>query len=363
MKSLFIILFLLIALHSQAQYFGGNNDGFSSFTNSLQNTIPDINRGGNNDGFTSLSIANQNTFSNIFTGGTNDGFALASINNQNAITNIFTGGTNDGFALASLTNQNPTASIYTGGNNDGFQLASVINQNPIANIFTGGSNDGFQLASVINQNGLINIFTGGINDGFATALVLNQNSSAPLSIQLISFGGAWQSNDALLSWRTMNEKNVDHFELERSLDGISFEEIGLVKANGNGSKESTYQYLDFSAMDLPGSFVFYRLKTVNLAGDFEYSGIVRLSKKLSEPTLVIYPNPTRGQFTLLASNGNMLNNTEYLLSSLNGSLIQKGSLSNVKTEFDLGEKAAGTYILTIFKEGMPLQQFSIILTR
>src|SRR4029079_5823249 len=56
-----------------------------------------------------------------------------------------------------------------------------------------------------------------------------------LPVNLVSFNGELQGGATLLNWRTATEENTSHFEIERSLNGTSFEKIGSVTATGNSS--------------------------------------------------------------------------------------------------------------------------------
>jgi hypothetical protein len=327
-----------------------------------QNPIPAIYAGGVNDGTASSITLNSNSLPAIYSGGINDGVALNVVTNQNPITNIYTGGTNDGVALNAVTSQNPITNIYTGGTNDGVALDVVTSQNPIANIYTGGINDGVALNAVTSQNPLANIYTGGINDGYAIAVSLGQNPSSPLPITLLYFTGAWSGQDAIVSWETGIETNLDHFELERSDDaGNSFSKISSFMPNAPASGH-TYHYSDSKAYNLPPNYLLYRLKAVDKNGGFKYSAIVRLAKDKSAPVIIAYPNPTTGQFTLTLGNTTDLNGYRYVLTSTEGRVMKQEQLRQNSTLFNLGNLPSAIYHLSIYKNRDLLQHFAIVLS-
>ncbi len=66
-------------------------------------------------------------------------------------------------------------------------------------------------------------------------------SCAVLPIELTSINVTAQSTSNRLTWTTASEVNVLYFEVERSLDGIYFDKIGTVKAQG---KAATYEFTD-----------------------------------------------------------------------------------------------------------------------
>ncbi|MEM6261202.1 MAG: T9SS type A sorting domain-containing protein [Bacteroidota bacterium] len=77
----------------------------------------------------------------------------------------------------------------------------------------------------------------------------------------------------LLQWVTASEENSHFFEVQRSQTGRDFSPIGEVAAAGNASEEVSYEFID--ANPFP-SISYYRLKMVDLDGQFEYSPVVQL---------------------------------------------------------------------------------------
>ena len=70
--------------------------------------------------------------------------------------------------------------------------------------------------------------------------------------------------------------NNDFFTIERTLDGIAFEEIAEIPGAGNSFTPITYVTTDESPF--PG-LSYYRLKQTDYDGQFEYSGLVELNNK------------------------------------------------------------------------------------
>lgn len=357
-----ILIFLFCSIVSYAQYTGGSNDGFTGTLKTAQNILPNIYTGGANDGFVKAENTNQNSLPNIYKGGQNDGYAQSSINNQNPIVNIYSGGVNDGFNTTIVSVQNPLTNIFVGGINDGFASTTISNLNATASIYSGGIGDGFTMNQFENQNTLTNIYTGGINDGFATLIVLDQNSIGVVPITLLSFNAMWQAKNAKITWKVTDEINVHHYELERSGNGVSFTTVKKETALNN-LQETNYEYVDFGAASLGVPVIFYRLKTINKDGSFEYSAIIRLSVNPADAVMIVYPNPTKGNFTLRLTNFSNQHNYEYALLTSQGTLISKGKIINTQTDFNISSQAAGVYILTITKQGKRIQNFNIILTK
>ena len=68
-----------------------------------------------------------------------------------------------------------------------------------------------------------------------------------LPVELLDFKGRYispfggQGAGNLLTWTTANEQNTVQFDIERSINGQTFEKIGTVKTKGSNS---TYEFTD-----------------------------------------------------------------------------------------------------------------------
>lgn len=121
--------------------------------------------------------------------------------------------------------------------------------------------------------------------GESTEYILGQLSGS-LPLKLISFMAHKQQQSVSLNWKTDNEINTSHFEVERSVNGIDFKKIGTVTAL-NRSGINQYSFEDVSPS---GGVNLYRLRQVDIDAKFEYSNTVKIlfSSKIN---ITIYPNP------------------------------------------------------------------------
>lgn len=103
--------------------------------------------------------------------------------------------------------------------------------------------------------------------------------------ELLSFTAEPVGARVQLSWRTASEIGSDYFGLERSVDGIAFEEIGRVTAAHESQSEIAYEAFD----DAP--FVgmsFYRLAMTDLDGSVRYSDVVAVNRGDTSLSWTIY---------------------------------------------------------------------------
>lgn len=98
-----------------------------------------------------------------------------------------------------------------------------------------------------------------------------------------------------VSWATLSEKNNNYFVIERSEDGLAWDEVGSVSGSGTTEVESTYSFLDETVTE--GLF-YYRVKQVDFDGKSENSSLVYVNVTNVSIIKGLYPNPNEGTFTL-----------------------------------------------------------------
>ncbi len=109
-----------------------------------------------------------------------------------------------------------------------------------------------------------------------------------LPVEFLSFDAKPNGNVVDLSWSTASEFNSDHFVVQRSKDGVDFENVVQVNAAGNSSLVKNYSSIDY---DPYNEVSYYRLKQLDNDGKFMFSNIVSV-KFHSEDMLLLYPNPS-----------------------------------------------------------------------
>lgn len=236
-------------------------------------------QGGAGDGITKLSFAQAG--SNIFTGGNDDGWVKSSF--TQASPNIFIGGTGDGWNKTNFLQAG--SDIFKGGEADGWSKTSFLQAGN--DIFSGGDGDGWNSTSFLQSGN--DIFNGGSGDGWSSTYL----PTSPLPVTFIYFNASKQNETtAILNWKTSQEINTSHFEVERSNDAVNFSYKGRVAASGNSSSAVNYFFSDYK----PASGLnYYRLKQVDIDGKFVYTAarLVRFDQ-LDEAKVKYYPNPTNG---------------------------------------------------------------------
>ena len=97
--------------------------------------------------------------------------------------------------------------------------------------------------------------------------------------------------DIAVEWKVGAEFNINRYEVERSVDGISFNKLGQQLSAGNSATEVRYNWLDQNPA--PGIY-YYRVKCISNNGVTAYSRVVKIVKRKGTPALYIFPNPVTG---------------------------------------------------------------------
>lgn len=121
-----------------------------------------------------------------------------------------------------------------------------------------------------------------------------------------------------LNWSTTQEINNDYFEIERSVDGIKFNNVGKVASTAIPSTTNNYSFSDINPVKGIG---YYRLKQVDKDGKYAYSGIKQVYFSGSKSSTVLYPNPAKSVVNLEfdASKSSVENLT---ITNLSGVVVQ-----------------------------------------
>ncbi|MCB9364535.1 MAG: T9SS type A sorting domain-containing protein [Flavobacteriales bacterium] len=170
------------------------------------------------------------------------------------------------------------------------------------------------------------------------------DAATPLPVDLLSYTASCKDNLPLLEWTTTTEINNDYFTIEKSTDGIYFDEVAIINGNGNSSLPINYSWLDEKPTN---QTAYYRLKQTDFNGAFQYYGIEAIACK-QEGSISIYPNPFDDGFTV-----NLDKNTTYPLTLeiydyLGRKVFEQQIITN-NTNIILGEKVTkGTYSVKIF---------------
>ncbi|MCZ6701548.1 MAG: hypothetical protein O6940_00755, partial [Ignavibacteria bacterium] len=116
------------------------------------------------------------------------------------------------------------------------------------------------------------------------------SSSTPFPVELVSFNANIGDGRIMLNWLTATEINNFGFEVQRFIMADIWEILGFVEGHGNSNSPKDYSFVDKNPVG--GSVFYYRLKQIDIDGQFEYSDIVEVELVPEKYALFQnYPNP------------------------------------------------------------------------
>ncbi len=129
----------------------------------------------------------------------------------------------------------------------------------------------------------------------STASYSNTLCTRPaLPVSMINVTASNTKDANIIKWRTEHELNTDKFILERSYDGKNF--TAITNVNAIGSNSNNYQFTDKTNEN---KTAYYRIKTIDKAGKFVISRIVKVVPSRSNLSVNnIYPNPAKENISI-----------------------------------------------------------------
>ncbi len=192
--------------------------------------------------------------------------------------------------------------------------SNILSQNATAN------NSGTYSAS---DGNLLSSFTGDacgtwlitVNDGQAFdtgefidfGLTFGDNagmectSEVPLPIEIVDLYGKIEGRTNVIKWTTLSETNNDYFNIQHSVDGMEFSNVGVLKGAGTTFQLTDYNFVD--SQPAPGTS-YYRLEQIDFDGTSSYSPIVSITRDKDEysiDAISLSPSPVISQTTLVIS--------------------------------------------------------------
>ncbi len=156
----------------------------------------------------------------------------------------------------------------------------------------------------------------------------------------------YNKNSSLLTWSTSSEINSNYFSIERSLDGNKWETIGKVDAAGNSNRQNNYKFLDENLkLDREENIFFYRLKMLDLDGEYKYSEIRNILFANDKNIVQVFPNPTKDVFNLDLSvlDNNKGEITIIVIDQAGRNVLVKKEAENSLKTISLKDLPAGNY--------------------
>ncbi len=158
-----------------------------------------------------------------------------------------------------------------------------------------------------------------------------------LPIELVRYSSLCNSGNVELIWATVSELNNDYFTIERSIDGVSFEEVGVVMGAGNSDNLIKYSWVDKSPLPTVN---YYRLKQTDFDGEFSYSTL-KAATCTQDVGFGIYPNPAEERLILSSA---LEVELKYQIVSMDGRMVMQGHFIGGE-RIDVSGLTSGAYFV------------------
>lgn len=184
----------------------------------------------------------------------------------------------------------------------------------------------------------------------------------PLPVEIVSFDANLLDHRVELTWETASERNCDRFDIQRSLDGTSFETIGQVSSKsiaGSSSEKLSYNFIDVT----PGALNYYRLTQVDLDGKLSISEVLKVENPNAGTVFNLYPNPTANNlqlsyFTTKSSK------VDIRVMNLTGGVVKRlevvSGTGNNGNSLSIGDLPNGLYLVQIDLNGKNAETIRVV---
>ena len=174
-------------------------------------------------------------------------------------------------------------------------------------------------------------------------------------VELTSFTASVSGNTARLLWSTATETNNRGFDVERSINNSEFTQVGFVKGNGTSTITHNYSFTDQNLSS--GTKYSYRLKQIDLNGQYTYSQTADLGT-IAPVEFALnqnYPNPfnpsTKVSFSLPVKSIVTLDLYNLLGQKVMTLISSNLDAGNHDFNLDASRLNSGVYIYTISASG------------
>lgn len=236
--------------------------------------------------------------------------------------------------------------VFDGSNNGFLEVRvprSIIGFGIICDvqfIIGGNANDHGCFDAIPNDNN-----SSGWNPPQSSTTLSNYVTNVSMPASLGFFKGDIKNNIANINWLSTTEVNFSHYELEASLNAVTWNKVALVNAKGSNSEYAV------SAPIIKNTW--YRLKLVDKDGAYTYGNAILL-RTSTRKSLELMNNPTKGSIRVSI---NQDENTNFVAELFNqeGKKIANQSYFHIAGTSIFNMKApakSGVYYLRFTNNGL-----------
>ena len=174
---------------------------------------------------------------------------------------------------------------------------------------------------------------------------IRNSSDTTLPVVFVEVKATSNTNGSNIEWKVANKENIASYTIERSLDGIHFEEI----ITTNAINAETYSVEDKQLLMI-STPMYYRIKTMSNDGSSIYSSLAKLSTSHSPIITTLFPNPTKGLLKVIVNDSGKYN--VKIFDATGRQIMTKAGLSpNGNTiSLNVNNLTSGNYFLKLMND-------------
>ncbi len=192
-----------------------------------------------------------------------------------------------------------------------------------------------------------NVLTDDPDTGTGSDATITLLNMFPVPVTLTTFSAYQRSSAIELAWEVTTEINVAVYEIQKSSDGRNFLPIGIKTATG-GNGIINYNFQDLNPFTGNN---FYRLKMIDISGQFKFSSIVNVKISDGKDVFRLFPNPVQNGTVVLQMESVTAGDYSLDLFNSTGQVVRKIKIKHsggsASQTISLNNLSAGIYNLSI----------------
>jgi hypothetical protein len=212
--------------------------------------------------------------------------------------------------------------------------------------------------SAMNSNSGVGFIAGPALAAIGTGSGAQGFVASTLPVVLVGFNANLTTdNKVAIKWSTQQETSTDHFEIQRSSDGISWTTIATVKASGYSAIQKNYAIQD----DAPQTGTnLYRMRMIDFDAHFGFSAVVNVRLSLLGKVSV-FPNPSVNTVTVSLGHAPASSWTLSLVNQIGQIVVRKTFGKDVTTaSLPVNIYPAGNYSVDV-TDGVSTQSSKLLI--
>lgn len=160
------------------------------------------------------------------------------------------------------------------------------------------------------------------------ALATSNAAENPLPVLFADVKAYSKNNGVQVEWSNLTEREILHYEVERSANGIDFYAVNQQLPRSNRDDKASYTFFDASPVNGAN---YYRVRVQEQSGKVIYSKILRVEMGSTKYSFSLYPNPVTGKQLTVSLNGVKQGKYNVQIIDAAGQRVFTTNLSNVGT--------------------------------